>query len=103
VSLQRLLVLEDFDGGVVAEVFLEEAEDARLFGVSVIQQPLDLSPHLLAGRELVIGNGLEERLVRHAVREGERDRPGHVVGRVNDGLRAMLKEISRMPHVLKPK
>jgi len=32
------------------------------------------------------------------------NQPGDfVAGRVNDGLRAMLKEISRMPHVLKPK
>jgi len=32
------------------------------------------------------------------------NQPGDfVAGRVNDGLRAMLKEISRMPHVPKPK
>ena len=76
--MQRFRVLEHLLGGVVAEVFAEELEDARFLDSLVVENADDLCANLLHGGELVSLGRLEQGGVGLAFGKGEGNSPGDV-------------------------
>ena len=70
VVLVQLLVLEHLGRHVVLEVFVEEAEQARLGELGFGPQPLDLGSDLRGRLEFTLVGGGEQLVVRPAVADG---------------------------------